>query len=77
MIEYFAIFLLSYLWLDKLLYFGRNIKIKTITQKYLMSKLILGYWKIRGLGQYLRLLLSYTGLEFEEVQYDNPDKWFL
>ncbi len=42
-----------------------------------MPKLILGYWKIRGLGQHLRLLLSYAGLKFEEVQYDNPDKWFL
>lgn len=41
-----------------------------------MSKIKLGYWKVRGLGQPLRLLLSYTGLDFEEVQYDNPDKWF-
>ena len=36
----------------------------------------LGYWKIRGLGQALRLLLTYTGVEFKEVQFDNQDKWF-
>lgn len=43
-----------------------------------MSKVIFGYWKVRGLGQYLRQLLAYSGLDFEEVQYkiDNPDKWF-
>lgn len=41
-----------------------------------MSKIVIGYWKIRGLAQYLRLLLAYSGLDFEEVQYDNPDKWF-
>jgi len=36
----------------------------------------IGYWKIRGLGQYLRLLLSYTGTEFEDVQLDDQEKWF-
>lgn len=41
-----------------------------------MSKIVIGYWKIRGLGQHIRLLMAYSGLEFEEVQYDNPDKWF-
>ena len=41
-----------------------------------MSKVTLGYWKIRGLGQFLRLLLTYTGTEFQDIQYDNPDKWF-
>jgi len=42
----------------------------------LMSKVTFGYWKTRGLGQYLRLLLAYTGTDFQEVQYDNQDKWF-
>jgi glutathione S-transferase len=41
-----------------------------------MSQVVLGYWKIRGLGQFLRLLLSYSGLDFKEVQYDNQEKWF-
>jgi glutathione S-transferase len=41
-----------------------------------MPHLVLGYWKIRGLAQPLRHLLSYTGLEFQEVQYDNREKWF-
>ena len=40
------------------------------------NKVTLGYWKIRGLGQALRLLLTYTGTEFQEVQFDNQDKWF-
>jgi glutathione S-transferase len=37
---------------------------------------VFGYWKVRGLGQYLRLLLAYTGLPFEEVQYESREKWF-
>ena len=41
-----------------------------------MSQVTLGYWKIRGLGQHLRLLLAYTGLEFKDVQYETPEKWF-
>lgn len=41
-----------------------------------MATVTLGYWKIRGLAQYLRHLLSYTETEFQEVQYDNQDKWF-
>ena len=36
----------------------------------------LGYWKVRGLGQALRLLLTYTGIEFQEFQFDNQEKWF-
>ena len=41
-----------------------------------MPKVTLGYWKIRGLGQVARHLLSYTDTEFDEVQYENADKWF-
>jgi glutathione S-transferase len=41
-----------------------------------MAKVTFGYWKVRGLGQYIRHLLSYTGTEFDEVQYDNREKWF-
>ncbi len=41
-----------------------------------MSEVIFGYWKFRGLGQYLRLLLAYTGIPFREVQYDSEQKWF-
>ena len=41
-----------------------------------MGKLILGYWKIRGLGQVCRHLLSYTEADFEEVQYEDREKWF-
>jgi len=29
------------------------------------KKIQLGYWGLRGRGQVLRLLLSYTGLEWE------------
>jgi glutathione S-transferase len=45
-------------------------------ETYLMSKLVFGYWKVRGLGQPLRLLLAYSGLDFEDVQYDSREKWF-
>ncbi|XP_064399855.1 glutathione S-transferase Mu 2-like [Halichondria panicea] len=38
----------------------------------------LGYWNIRGLGQSIRLMLKYTGTEFNNVQYDerNGGSWF-
>jgi glutathione S-transferase len=39
-------------------------------------KVKLGYWGIRGLGHVPRLLLSFAGVEFEDVQYTNGDKWF-
>ena len=41
-----------------------------------MTEVIFGYWKFRGLGQYLRLLLAYTGTPFKEVQYDSEERWF-
>lgn len=40
-----------------------------------MGKLILGYWKIRGLGQLPRLLAAYTGLELEDNFYIEWNKW--
>ena len=36
----------------------------------------LGYWGVRGGGQVSRLLLGYTGLEFEDVRYTEREKWF-
>lgn len=43
-----------------------------------MSKLVLGYWPIRGLAERIRLLLEYFGLEYEQVFYleSNEDQWF-
>ncbi|XP_047488272.1 glutathione S-transferase class-mu 26 kDa isozyme 47-like [Penaeus chinensis] len=36
----------------------------------------LGYWKIRGLAQSIRLLLEFTGTEYEEKLYaDGPSEW--
>lgn len=40
------------------------------------QQVTIGYWKIRGLGQVCRLLLSYTETDFKEVQYENQEKWF-
>lgn len=40
------------------------------------DKYVLGYWAIRGRGQVIRLLLSYTGLEWEDKVYSGPEKWF-
>ena len=31
---------------------------------------ILGYWKIRGLGANIRYQLTYSGVEFENVEYE-------
>lgn len=41
-----------------------------------MAEVVLGYWKLRGLGQVPRLLLAYTNTPFKEVQYENREKWF-
>jgi glutathione S-transferase len=41
-----------------------------------MASVTLGYWKIRGLAQPARLLLSYTNTPFTEVQYEAREKWF-
>lgn len=43
-----------------------------------MSKLVLGYWSIRGLAERIRLLLEYLGLEYEQVFYleSKEDQWF-
>ena len=35
-----------------------------------------GYWSLRGRGQTIRHLLAYGGLEFEEIQYAEKEKWF-
>jgi len=36
----------------------------------------LGYWNIRGLAQPIRLLLAYSGTEYEDKRYDDPNTWF-
>jgi glutathione S-transferase len=36
----------------------------------------LGYWNIRGRGQVPRLLLAYTGLNWEDVVYKDASQWF-
>ncbi len=36
------------------------------------NQITLGYWNIRGRGQVLRLLLSYTGLSWNDKTYPNP-----
>lgn len=43
------------------------------------DKITLGYWKIRGLGARVRLILEYVGLKYEEVYYthENKDKWWV
>jgi len=38
-----------------------------------MAKPQLGYWKIRGLAQPIRLLLTYVGEDFEDKQYEQGD----
>jgi glutathione S-transferase len=36
----------------------------------------LAYWGIRGLAQTIRVLLAYSGVEFEDYTYTESDKWF-
>jgi glutathione S-transferase len=40
------------------------------------GKIKLGYWNLRGRGQVLRLLLAYTGQDWEEVTYKDASQWF-
>ena len=40
------------------------------------SEYILGYWKTRGRGQVLRLLLAYSGLNWTDKAYDGAGEWF-
>jgi glutathione S-transferase len=39
------------------------------------DKIKFGYWGIRGLAQVARLLLAYTGLQWEDVVYADRDQW--
>lgn len=43
----------------------QNIIRKLLIDILMEEKIKLGYWGIRGRGQVLRLLLTYTGLEWE------------
>lgn len=40
-----------------------------------MTKMKLGYWKIRGLAQIPRLLAAYTATEVEDVFYTDWNQW--
>ena len=37
------------------------------------SKIQLGYWKIRGLAEPIRMLLHYAGIDYEEIVYEQGD----
>lgn len=43
-----------------------------------MTTVTLGYWRLRGLAQPVRLLLAYTETPFQEVVYEFAEKqrWF-
>ena len=41
------------------------------------GKIKLGYWELRGRGQVLRLLLAYSGLDWQEVTYKTTGQWFV
>ena len=40
------------------------------------SKLVLGYWGIRGAAQPIRNLLAYLNLAYEDKHYNDRDEWF-
>ena len=40
------------------------------------DKITFGYWGFRGYGQVCRLLLAYTGANWEDVKYVDNDQWF-
>lgn len=36
----------------------------------------MGYWKIRGLGSVLRMILEYKEAKYKDVQYTSGEEWF-
>lgn len=36
----------------------------------------MGYWKIRGLGAVIRMILEYKGVKYTDNQYEDGTKWF-
>lgn len=39
------------------------------------SGITLGYWNIRGLADFLRLMLYYKGVSYKEKMYEKDDEW--
>ena len=48
---------------------GIEISYNLIEKKMSETKPILGYWDARGLGQAIRLLLTYAGVDFIDKRY--------
>lgn len=48
--------------------------VTSIQPKY--RKVKLAYWGVRGLAQVLRLLLSFSNVEFEDKRYTDREQWF-
>lgn len=40
------------------------------------SKITIAYWGIKGRGEPLRHIAAYTGLDFENKLYTDPNEWF-
>ncbi|KRX04409.1 Thioredoxin-like fold [Pseudocohnilembus persalinus] len=40
------------------------------------QQVVLGYWPIRGKAQFLRYLLEYTQIPYEDKIYTDPKQWF-
>ena len=40
------------------------------------SKIKFGYWYVRGAGQVCRLVLAYSGLQWENIKYMTKEAWF-
>jgi len=38
-------------------------------------KVVLGYWGLRGLGEQLRHILNFCGIEFEDKRYMSRETW--
>ena len=39
------------------------------------SKIVIGYWPIRGLAEPIRLLLEYTGISYSQKKYTSLEEW--
>ena len=55
---------------------GLITKIDAVEQKSNAdSGITIGYWNIRGLADFLRLMLYYKGVNYKEKMYDKEEEW--
>lgn len=47
-----------------------------LSSRKVSGKIRMGYWGIRGLGAPMRMMLEYSGADYEDTLYTDPNAWF-